>query len=138
MTKDSLFFLDSNLWVYLLGKEDERKSLRVLDLTCSKNIVTTVQVVNETISALKKRKFGFDEGKIREVIDFFYDSYEIENISKESILQASFLREKYGFQLWDSLLVSSALNLGCNFFYSEDLHEGLLVEGRMKVVNPFS
>jgi predicted nucleic acid-binding protein len=33
---------------------------------------------------------------------------------------------------------AAALHAGCDTLYSEDMHHGLLLEGRLRVVNPFA
>ena len=37
---------------------------------------------------------------------------------------------------WDCLIVAAALRAGCRLFISEDIHDGLLIEG-MRIANPF-
>jgi predicted nucleic acid-binding protein len=44
------------------------------------------------------------------------------------------LIEHYDFQLFDSIVVASALEAGCDILYSEDLHNSLVVENQMKIV----
>ena len=38
---------------------------------------------------------------------------------------------------WDSLIVAAAIQAGCDTLYSEDLQNGQIFDGRLKVVNPF-
>jgi len=47
------------------------------------------------------------------------------------------LAVKYGFSFYDALIVASALEAGCTILLSEDMHDGLVVEGRLTVRNPF-
>jgi predicted nucleic acid-binding protein len=44
---------------------------------------------------------------------------------------------RYDFQLFDSIIVASALEAGCETLYSEDMQHNMMVEGRLKIVNPF-
>ena len=44
---------------------------------------------------------------------------------------------RYGTQIYDSLMLASALEAGCNIFYSEDLQDGQVFEGKLRVINPF-
>ncbi|GHT78585.1 hypothetical protein AGMMS50262_21380 [Bacteroidia bacterium] len=44
---------------------------------------------------------------------------------------------KYDFQLFDSIIVASALEAGCDILYSEDMHHGLLVDKQVEIINPF-
>jgi len=46
------------------------------------------------------------------------------------------MREKYNISYWDSLVVASALESGCTKLYSEDMQEGLVVDGILNIINP--
>lgn len=50
---------------------------------------------------------------------------------------ASQLRERYSFSHWDSLIISAALLAGTSILYSEDMQDGLVVNGQLTIVNPF-
>jgi predicted nucleic acid-binding protein len=45
--------------------------------------------------------------------------------------------ERYGFSLYDSMIVSAALMANAKVLYSEDLQHGRLIDGRLRVLNPF-
>jgi predicted nucleic acid-binding protein len=47
------------------------------------------------------------------------------------------IAEKYRYSFYDSLIISAALSSGCKILFSEDLHHGQLIEGKLKIVNPF-
>jgi predicted nucleic acid-binding protein len=36
------------------------------------------------------------------------------------------------------MIVAAALEHGCTTLYSEDMHDGLIVEGSLHIVNPFT
>jgi predicted nucleic acid-binding protein len=48
------------------------------------------------------------------------------------------LAAKYQLSVYDSMIVSAALIAGCTTLWTEDMHDGLLVEDRLRVVNPFA
>jgi predicted nucleic acid-binding protein len=48
------------------------------------------------------------------------------------------LAESHGFPICDAMSVASALVAGCTTLWSEDLQHGLLVEDRLRIVNPFA
>jgi predicted nucleic acid-binding protein len=56
-------------------------------------------------------------------------TYEIKNACK--------ITDKYGFTYFDSLIVSCALELNCSILHSEDLQHNQIIEGKLKIVNPF-
>lgn len=53
------------------------------------------------------------------------------------MVKASILRDEHRFSFWDSMVVSAALFSDAETLYSEDMHDGLIVEGNLRIVNPF-
>jgi predicted nucleic acid-binding protein len=47
------------------------------------------------------------------------------------------LAQRYGFSFCDALIVASALGARCEILHSEDMHDGLLIDDRLQIVNPF-
>jgi predicted nucleic acid-binding protein len=45
---------------------------------------------------------------------------------------------KYSLSYWDSVIVASALETGAATLFSEDMQNGLLVNGELRIVNPFA
>ena len=52
--------------------------------------------------------------------------------------QALGIAERLGYQVYDSLIIASALEAGCATLYSEDMQDGQVVEGRLTIRNPFA
>jgi len=48
------------------------------------------------------------------------------------------LRDKYKLSFWDSIIVASALQGGAVRLYSEDMQNGLVVENKLTIINPFA
>ena len=48
------------------------------------------------------------------------------------------LAEKYQLSVYDAMIVSAALIARCTTLWTEDMHDGLLVEDRLRIVNPFA
>lgn len=46
------------------------------------------------------------------------------------------LGEGSGFSVYDSIIVAAALTSGCERLLSEDMQHGMLVEGRLRIVDP--
>ncbi len=131
-----MYFLDSNLWIYLLGKQDSQKSLVINQLLISRpDVITSTQVVNE-VSCILLKKLKFSESQIKQIVTEFYHDFDVKPITHNAILISSDLRTKYQFSFWDSLLVATAIEADCEIFYSEDLHHKLKVEN-MTILNPF-
>jgi predicted nucleic acid-binding protein len=41
------------------------------------------------------------------------------------------------FSIYDSLIISTALQNQCTILYTEDLQHNQIVDGKLKIVNPF-
>ena len=47
------------------------------------------------------------------------------------------IQERYNFAWYDSLIIATALEAGCETLYSEDMQHGQEIEGRLRIINPF-
>jgi len=47
------------------------------------------------------------------------------------------LAERYGFSVYDAMIVAAALLAGCGILYSEDMQHGQRIEDRLTLCNPF-
>ena len=47
------------------------------------------------------------------------------------------MAQRYGFRIYDSLVLAAAKRAGCRLLYTEDLHDGQTIEGIL-VRNPFA
>ncbi len=136
------FFWDGNLWVYLntqsqdIGDMEKRRLLEKRFLTTF-NIVVSVQVINELANVLFK-KYQQSEAEIRGRIEQILFQVDIVTLTEELTLQALDIKSRYQISWYDSLIVAAALSADCQFLYTEDLQDGLVIEGRLQVVNPFN
>ena len=130
-------FVDTNIWLYAFIKsEDNDKTAIAEQLIKSHRIVASSQIVNELcVNLIKKTKLS--EPEIQELISSFYKKYSVVNVSKEIMVKASILRDEHRFSFWDSMVVSAALFSDVETLYTEDMHDGLIVEGNLRIVNPF-
>ena len=120
------YFFDSNIWLYLFLEKGSRKSLiakQYIESTVLKNqIVISWQVLNEvSINLLKK---GFTEQQVLSIVKWLYKIATIQDFTKEMLLKASLLRDKYSISYWDSLIVAAALESNCRFLITEDMQNG--------------
>lgn len=120
----------------LKGKISSKKAAPTNLTQTTPNIVVSVQVINE-VSANLLKKAGFTEQEIRELVDSFYQLYTVMPLTQEVLLDASSLRERYRLSYWDSLIVASARASNASIIYSEDMHNGLVIDGTLTILNPF-
>ena len=46
------------------------------------------------------------------------------------------LAERYGFSIYDAMILASAQRAGCRVVFTEDLQHGQVIDERIKIVNP--
>ena len=131
------YFVDTNVWLYaLIVNDDPQKHQIAAEIVQGGNVVVSTQVINETCVNLL-RKASLSETQLYDLIVSFYAKYEVVATEAQVLLRASRLRAQYSLSFWDSLVVASAIESGCNVLYTEDMQEGLTVEGQLTIVNPF-
>jgi len=131
-------FIDSNIIVYArvqkdVIKHEQAKSLLIAH--ASDNIFISTQVLNETYNAMRKN--GIDDSRIRKTIDGCIARMNVLPVDVETVQQCFVIKERYGFSYWDSLILSAALLGGCSVVYSEDMQNDQVVNGKVKILNPF-
>ena len=124
-------FIDSNIWIYLFTNEDNPKC-KVAEQFIRENgvkniLIISYQIINEVTNVLKRKKFT--ETEIRYIIENISKMCVIQDYSKEILLFASELREKFKFSIWDSLIVSCASISGCSLLISEDMQNQMRIKG---------
>lgn len=135
--------VDSNIWIYAFIEskscEFQRKeAIRLIEkLKKEGKIFVSTQIINEFHWVLM-RKYRVAESDIRErVIYGIAKVAEITLITKDFYEEAFSIRERYGISFWDSFIIVSALKNGCSEVYSEDMADDLVIESKLRIINPF-
>jgi len=132
-------FVDTNIFAYAHLDNDlekyEKANFLFENTLSGKKIIISVQVVNEFYSVMSKYKFSHNQivGFIKDISVFA----NIKNLSFNTVKRAFYIKEKYLYSWWDSLVLASALENGCEIVYSEDMQHGQIIENGLKIVNPF-
>jgi predicted nucleic acid-binding protein len=130
-------FIDTNIWLYaFIDSGETDKSTRARELIQATQPTISTQVINEVCVNLVK-KASFREEQLRMLIDSFYEKYDIVSLDQDLLIRASELSEQYSLSFWDSMIVASALYAKVRVLYSEDMQNGLVVEGKLQIVSPF-
>lgn len=128
-------FLDTNVLIYSIGNDDAKKAAAIELLTAGALIST--QNLNEAANVMRK-KLKCNYSTIRRVLDKFVEQSILFTPSYATILSALTLAEHTGYGFYDSLIIASAMESGCDILYSEDMQNGQEIEGRLKIANPFA
>ena len=129
-------FLDSNILVYSYSNSEIPKQEIARQLIADSNSFISTQVLQELCNIVT-RKFKFTYEQAATAIKECCQNNSLHINTEDTLLQACQIAEKYRFSLYDSLIVAAALESSCTVLYSEDLHDGQIIEGRLNVKNPF-
>jgi predicted nucleic acid-binding protein len=136
MPENETCFIDSNIWLYAFTDDDAKKKNVAQALIKASQPIVSVQVINEVCVNLIKRA-KFPEAQISELIETFYQKYDVVEINKGLLLSASQLRQEHAISYWDSLIVAAALASEVKKLYSEDMQHGQVIRETLQIVNPF-
>jgi predicted nucleic acid-binding protein len=134
-------FFDTNIFLYSFDTSAPQKAARANELIrqahSSGNGVVSFQVVQEFFNvALKKagRRMPSDDAQ-RYLSEVLGPLVAVES-SRELYATAIRLYHRYGFSWYDALIVGAAIEAHCQVLLSEDLQDGMEVEG-LRIENPF-
>ena len=128
-------FFDTNVLVYSVVRDDLR-SEQAEELIARGGSVS-VQVLNEFVDVVRRKaKMPWDQVR-----------FAVENLTAlcpdplpvtlDTHKEASAISEKYGYRIYDALIVASAMEAKCDILYSEDMQDGQVIEKRVTIKNPF-
>jgi predicted nucleic acid-binding protein len=83
------------------------------------------------------RKLRMTIPEIHECLDPIRGICGVEPVTLETHLRGLDLADRYGFSVYDSMIVAAALLAGCEILYSEDWQDGERIDGLL-VNNPFA
>lgn len=127
-------FFDTNVALYLVSP-DKVKAARAETLIDGGGIVS-VQVLNEVAMA-GRRKFEMPWSEIDELLAALRLNLHVRPITVETHEWGVAIAKRHGFRVYDSMLLAAALLADCKIFYSEDLHDGQVIENKLTIRNPF-
>jgi len=130
----SVNFVDSNVVIYHLDKDDAKQAI-ALKLLASDPMIST-QVLGE-VSNVMRRKLGYEWAEVRAVVSKLTEVARVHTIRPSTILRALDTAQRYGFSYYDSLIVAAAVESGCTTLYSEDLQDGQRLDSGLTIRNPF-
>ena len=120
MSEAEVFF-DTNVLLYLLSN-DAAKADRAEALLATGGVVS-VQVLNE-FASVASRKLMMTIPEVREILSTVRSVCVVKSVDVETHDLGLELAERYGFSIYDGLIVAAAVRAGCAILYTEDLQRG--------------
>jgi predicted nucleic acid-binding protein len=128
-------FFDTNVLVYALVQDDPRSD--EAEKLIAEGGTVSVQVLSE-FAAVVRRKTKMPWNEVH---------FAIENmkalcpdplsITLDTHEEALAIAERYGYRIYDALMLASALEARCTILYSEDMQDGQVIDHRLTIRNPF-
>jgi predicted nucleic acid-binding protein len=126
--------IDTNILVYAF--ENGPRRARSLELLGGEAVIS-VQVLNEYANAIR-RKYGRDWKDISRDLDAIRGAVaRVDPITDEANREALRLVARYRLAWFDAVLLAVALAGGVEALYSQDMQHGLLIDDRLRIVDPF-
>lgn len=128
-------FIDSNVLLYLLSADAAKADLA--ESIVEAGGIISVQVLNE-IANVTRRKLNMSWKETNEVLALVRSLCPVEPLTIETHDRGRLIAERYGLAVYDAMIVASALLAGCETVYSEDMQNGLVIDRKLRIRNPFA
>ncbi|HLA35178.1 MAG TPA: PIN domain-containing protein [Rhodocyclaceae bacterium] len=133
---DKRYFLDTNVLIYAYTDQHASKAIIANSLIVGGKATISAQVTNELCHTLRRR-FPVQFARIELVLAELASHLPIAPLAFATTLSAVQLSRRYALSYYDSLIVAAALDAGCPLLMSEDMQHGMLIDGRLRIENPF-
>src|SRR5260221_152967 len=130
------FFLDTNVVVYSFSERDSIKRETARALVEAGGAWISTQVLSELANVLTRR-LGVPVREARERIMSIAAGCEVVLVSPPIVYEALRIKERFGYNFYDSQIIAAALACGASVLYSEDLHHGQTVDDKLAIRSPF-
>lgn len=127
-------FLDTNILVY--ATTDEAKSV-VAQRFMSEPFILSAQALNE-FANVARRKLGLPWERIAQIVEDMSETADaVVAVDTDMTRTALRLIQRYNLAFYDAVMLAAALKANCTTFFSEDLQNGLVIDGKLTIANPF-
>lgn len=131
--------LDTNILVYAASAGDDsgkhNATLELFDRLAATGAIIAIPVIGELFNARRKKKFT-ELSVLLADVEIWMEAFDCAPAQLEDYLKASALSDLFDLQYFDALIITVAARAGATMLLSEDMQDGLDVDG-LRVVNPF-
>src|SRR4051812_31538774 len=120
-------FFDTNVVLYAFRQNDARRE--VAETLLAAGGALSVQVLNEFV-AVARRKLDKSWEEVRRALDILrVFCPDPAPLTVETHERAVRIAERYGYSIFDSLIIATALDVGASTLYSEDMRDRQAIDG---------
>jgi predicted nucleic acid-binding protein len=129
-------FLDTNVVVYAFERSsgELERTARARGLLHAGGVVS-VGVLNEFADVVRRR-IGFSWAETIEALGAIRELTRVMPLVVETHERALAIAQRYGYRIFDALIIAAALEASCETLYSEDMQDGQRIGG-VTIRNPF-
>jgi len=134
-------YLDTNVFIYAVDKSDTHKH------TLARNLIEksiqmgickfSVQVMAEWRNVMIRKFHGKMNAEYRADFLTWLSDHNPSPMTGDLICRAEAISTRYSISPFDSTHIQSALDSNCQYFFSEDMQDGLMIDGTLTIMNPF-
>ena len=95
-----------------------------------------MQVLNE-ITNVARRKMGLSWTETRTFLSMMRGLLPVQPLTIDMHETGVGLAERYGLSIYDAMIAASALHADCDTLWSEDMQDEIVLDDRLRIVNPF-
>jgi predicted nucleic acid-binding protein len=128
---------DSNIVIYAMAESvmDFDKPSLAREIIQTGGIIS-VQVLNE-VAHVALRKLSKTWHEINYALDIIREFCDVVPVTVETHDEGRYIAERYKLSVFDAMIVAAASLSSCEILYSEDMQDGLVIDGTLRVCNPF-
>jgi predicted nucleic acid-binding protein len=138
-TSAERYTLDTNILIYAVdrsGGAKHRVAIEIVDCSIERSCILTVQALAEFVFAVTRKALIPKEEAVAQARDWLR-VFPIVAADGNALEAAYRAIEQERFGLFDALLLATAAQAGCTIAISEDMHDGVRLDG-IEVRNPFA
>lgn len=131
-------FFDTNVLLYLYSDEPLKRTAAIKAFDSGRACIS-IPILNEFSRVLlEKKQFGLPFDRVSAAVNQLQEFMEILPVNHKVLSQALKIGERYRYSHFDSFHLATALENGCDLFFSEDMQSGQIIDGRLGIINPFN
>ena len=135
----SLTLIDSNvlLSAFTIAQDDDPRPAIALS-RLSEGGVVSVQALNEFVR-VGRGKLRMEWEQVDESLGIIRQlCRRVQPVALSTHDIARSLARRYRLAVFDAVMIAAGLEAGCTTMLSEDMHHGLVVDGRLTILDPFA
>ena len=131
--------IDTNILVYAFIRDEDQRHFSAADYLIRAALADAVlpaQVLGEFINVIR-RKFAHYAEDAAEQVSLWSATFVVVPTTEAEVLRGAKFAIQHQLQSWDAIIWQASVSAGAHYLISEDMHDGLSIDG-VTVVDPFN